>query len=80
MNTYAHLTVHDLAAMAREPIRIQRAHPLPTTGVSMGLTGTDGTTVISSPEQPLIDPARQRDKMIALKRFPDGPDGDIRGV
>jgi integrase len=60
MNTYSHLTVCDLAR-GLEGL----AHILPTSGVSSGLTGTDGIAVISSPGQPHCVPARQPSMIIA---------------
>jgi integrase len=44
LNTYSHLTIHDLAEGLSG-----LAHKLPTIGVSAGLTGTDGGSSISSP-------------------------------
>ena len=61
MNVYAHLTVHDVAR-GLEGL----SHILPTTGVSMGRNGTDGTIVISSPGRHQVDPAGQSGRMIAL--------------
>jgi integrase len=60
MNTYTRLTVHDLAH-GLEGL----AHILPTSSVSSGLTGTDATTVISSPGQPHYVPTRQPIMIIA---------------
>ena len=60
MNVYTHLAVHDLAR-GLEGL----AHILPTTSVSSGLNGTDGTVVISSPGRPLVDPTRQFGKLIS---------------
>jgi len=53
MNTYSHLTVHDLAH-GLEGL----AHSLPTAAVSTGLTGTDCQAVISSPGRTGMDPSR----------------------
>jgi integrase len=61
MNVYTHLTVHDVAR-GLEGL----SHILPTTGVSMGRNGTDGTIVISSPGRSVVDPSGQIDKMFAL--------------
>ena len=60
MNMYTHLGITDLADGLQG-----LAHILPTTRVSKGLTGTDGTTAISSPGRPLVDPTRQAGKLIA---------------
>jgi site-specific recombinase XerD len=46
MNVYTHLQVHDLTAGLAGLV-----HTLVTPGVSTGLTGTDGTTTICSPEE-----------------------------
>jgi integrase len=54
MNVYSHLTVHD-TARGLDGL----AHVLPTSDVSKGLTGTDGTAVISRPGQSRLDPACQ---------------------
>jgi integrase len=58
MNVYTHLTVRDMA-----PGLEGLAHTLPTTGVSIGLTGTYGDRTISSPGGPIVDPASQRGKI-----------------
>ena len=47
------------------------AHVLPRPCVSAGLTGTDPSKVISSPERPLVDPKRRSGKLIA----PNSADG-----
>jgi integrase len=52
MNVYSHLTVHDTAKGL-----VGTSHILPTKRVSKGLTGTDGTTTISSPGRSRVDPA-----------------------
>jgi integrase len=57
MDVYTHLTIND-TAQGLEGL----AHILPTTSVSLGLNGTDGTTVISSPGRSQVDPARQSDR------------------
>jgi site-specific recombinase XerD len=58
LNTYGHLTVHDLANGVES-----LAHTLPTTVVSTGLTGTDGGPSISSPGRTGADPSRRGHRM-----------------
>jgi len=74
MNVYTHLAVHDLAR-GLEGL----AYILPTTSVSSGLNGTDGTVVISSPGRPLVDPTRQFGKLIAPKATLRDQCSDISG-
>ncbi len=71
MNVYTHLGVHDLARGLQG-----LAHVLPTTGVSSGLNGTDGTVVISSPGRPLVDPTDQCGKLIAPMAISRAEDTD----
>jgi integrase len=54
LGVHSHLRVHDLA-QGLEGL----SHILPTTGVSKGLTGTDGTMTISSPGRSQSDPKSQ---------------------
>jgi integrase len=54
LNIYSHLTVHDLAMGLAGLV-----HTLPTPSVSVGLTGTDGGSSISSPGGTQVDPKRQ---------------------
>ncbi len=75
MNVYTHLALHDLAR-GLEGL----AHILPTTDVSSGLNGTDGTVVISSPGRPLVDPTRQSGKLIAPKATSRDQYTDIPGA
>jgi site-specific recombinase XerD len=75
LSLYTHLTVHDVAR-GLEGL----SHTLPTTGVSMGLTGTDGQVAISSPGRSQVDPARQSAKMIAPKATSRDQYTDIPGA
>jgi hypothetical protein len=54
LNIYSQLTVHDLAEGLAGLV-----HTLPTLSVSMGLTGTDGGSSISSPGGIQVDPTRK---------------------
>jgi integrase len=75
MNLYTHLTVHDVAR-GLEGL----SHILPTTGVSKGLTGTDGQVAISSPGRSQVDPTGQSVIMIAPKATSRDQYTDIPGA
>jgi site-specific recombinase XerD len=75
MNTYTHLTVHDVSR-GLEGL----AHILPTAGVSLGLNGTDGQVAISRPGRSQVDPRVQDGKMIAPKAASRDQYTDIPGA